>query len=387
MEYSAPPCFAKSRAIREKNRGLLKNRFEFLGVLDRGYLKIDAGELIMFEDISYVGQVKRDDFDGEGELRLCGEYRLRGLWRAGVLYSGRITFQLIQAIEYIEVNCEKKVYRIKMRKELKPIKIYEKKVIEFSQGEIKFTLSFELSELQHLVVHIAKETPMLALAEKKYRELVSLTPSLHFRREFCIDRSRISFTVFASYKVEYETITAKQSDRFLVKSLTFYPNGSVFCGTLDNMAGSSEATLRSKSLNMPGYLIDLDEYYLDNAKRFPAFSAFSRKSGYKSRFLSSSSKVSRAKVDKSVFGRILQSVAAKTPIFATLVKEEIESSKTKFKWVNYTPGYFDNLMASTRPFRFEERASKELFEYGVEKRLVAFRWGDVNEQYFNSYAT
>ncbi len=59
------PCFLWSSD--KHSKGLLKNRFRYRGVMDE-YLKVDGGELIMCEGITYTGKIHKDHFHGWGEL-------------------------------------------------------------------------------------------------------------------------------------------------------------------------------------------------------------------------------------------------------------------------------------------------------------------------------
>ena len=163
MTSKITPCFEKSKGQRVSNRGLLKNRFEFFGVLNKGFLKIDAGELAMFEDISYSGQIKKDLFQGEGELKLPDGITMRGLWNSGSLYSGRINFRDISFIEFIEVNRKDNIYKLKTSKDSKLINITD--ILEFEFQENKHDIVIEIipDPVQGLIIHIIRKIVRLNL--------------------------------------------------------------------------------------------------------------------------------------------------------------------------------------------------------------------------------
>ena len=376
------PCFEKSKAQRIYNRGLLKNRFEFFGVLNKGFLKIDAGELFMFEDISYSGQIKKDLFQGEGELKISDEITMRGIWHSGSLVSGRITLKNINFIDYIEVNRKDNTYKLKTNKEAKLIPIVEDMNFEFQENKHDLTVELKLSEAQGLIIKIMKKITTLTLTDKYYTVSTVFAPMLYYIREYLIEGSKINFSIYPCYKAEYILRTLKTENRYNIRHLVIYPEGKCFMGKTDNIP-KGDKKLNGLQLAIPGILIDLDEFLIDNIKSLNFFDVFSLKTGNKRLLKKPTRKIKRGEIEKGVFMRLINSIQQKKSILRQLVNDEIDKCQTKFDWKLYGSNYFEGVLAiSANSFDYNNRLSKQFLTDVVEKNLIQFNWTKKSDIYF-----
>lgn len=383
MTHVLPPCFIKSKGQRTSNRGLLKNRFEFFGVLDKDYLKIDAGELVMFEGIKYTGQINKDLFHGEGELNLPDGYVLTGIWRNGMLINGRLYLKEINYIDFIEVNMETNIFRLKFNKEIKQHEITNNLSLEFKEKKIEFVILFTFSKLQGINIQIIKKIPHFTLNERCYSIKTTITPLLYYSKEYIIENSRIIFNAFPNYKVEYVLKTVRGESKYNLKRFVVYPNGTCFLGKIDNIEPTQDIS-HSHNLQMPGIYIDLDEYLVDHKKFFPFYDKFSLMSGHKRNLTQTKKKVKRMEIEKAIFGKLINCISNKLKIIDHIHTEELDRCQMRFQWNNFTDNYFeDTMIIHTNAFDYTKRMSKDFVSEVTEKTLTSFNWKTKTDNYFN----
>lgn len=383
MTSKTTPCFEKSKGQRVSNRGLLKNRFEFFGVLNKGFLKIDAGELVMFEDISYTGQIKKDLFQGEGELKLPDGITIRGMWNHGSLISGRVIFKDINSIEYVEVNLKDNMFKFKTPKDVKPLVITDGMTLEFVEAKNEIQVAFKLNEVQGITIYITRKIPNLTLIDKHYVVSTTLAPLLYFKKDFHIEDSRVSFVIYPSYKVEYILRTIKSENRFNIRHMVIYPEGKCFMGKIDNIV-KGDKHFNSTRLSMPGMFVDLDEFLIDNIKMLNYYEIFSLKTGNRRLIKKPDKKIKRTEIEKSVFTRLITAILQKKSVLKHLVSEEIDKCQMKFDWKGYRHNYFDDVLVVTKdPFDYQKRLSRNFLTNIIEKSLMQFNWMLKPDTYFH----
>ncbi len=137
------PCFNRS-SLNLENMGLLRNRFRYRGLMD-DYLKMDAGELVMCEDMRYQGRILDDFFQGWGELFLQDGIIMRGEWNKGKLVRGEIFFEQIKMIRYVSLNLVKKKPEYFLSFSDRNENIKDGKEINFQEDDKTYFLKFSLS--------------------------------------------------------------------------------------------------------------------------------------------------------------------------------------------------------------------------------------------------
>lgn len=366
------PCFKRSK-LNVDNVGLLKNRFTYRGLMD-DYLKMDAGELKMCEEIRFQGKIQNDFFQGWGELFMLDGILLKGEWKNGNLNKGHMYFEEIDEIKSVYIDIESKNYIINFKNRNEELE--DGREFEFVENDKKYKMKFTISKFKGLQLEILVEIGKKTLSKSKYLIRYKINSNLMFKKEIFIENSILSFEIFANYKFIY-TLEEIQNGIIHIDKIIVYSNGIVFGGnTRLNAIEKSDLSKKrmTKIMKMPGYYIDFDEFF-KNKEKFDFYSKFS---------LANIKLMKKVKPDskkhKSEFNNFLKNFMEdtvknkKVNYFKYLFDNLFIEKEIKIEWKSFDINYFDRLSKFVgKKFNYKERLSRGFLE---KRKPKPFEWNN-----------
>jgi hypothetical protein len=366
------PFFKKSKKGFRDSWGLLKNRFEYFGIIGSdGYLSSDPGEMNLYEGISFSGRIQKDIFEGQSELKHVDGISMIGSWSKGKLVKGKIIFKEITHIKAIEIDSKENNYQILLHND-HTMTIKSGLKYKFNEKEHSYTLSFKFVRNELLVrLKTRKSNPLMA--KKVYKEVHEFNPSIRLTKYVVIENSIITMDIFSNYKVCY-CIEETGNEIVLKLRFVFYTNGTVFCGK------SSYRKNEDEPAHISGELVDLDDYLMSNNPKteIPHFEKFIYnlgKAGDPPTYF-----INRFQVE-DILVLVLATLMDKKNIFDVIIKFVMSNNELTFDWNQWNPdGYFQMVINPKAKFVYKNRISKGMNSNFIKQELEGFNWNTFSSQ-------
>ena len=366
------PCFKRSK-LNVDNVGLLKNRFTYRGLMD-DYLKMDAGELKMCEEIRFHGKIQNDFFQGWGELFILDGILLKGEWKNGNLKKGNIFFEEIEEIKNIFIDVDNKNFVINFKNRNEELE--DGREFEFIENGKKYNMKFTISKFKGLQLELLVEINKKTLSKSKYLIRYRINSNLMFKKEILIENSILCFEIFANYKYIY-TFEEIQNGIIHIDKIIVYSNGIIFGGNARLNAIEKENLSKkkiTKIMKMPGYFIDFDEYFRKKEK-FDFYSKFSLANIKLMKKVSPDSQKNKSEFNDFLRNFLEDTVKnKKANYFKYLFNNLFTDKEIKIEWKSFDINYFDRLSKFVgKKFNYKERLSKGFL---ITQKPKAFEWND-----------
>ena len=371
MSVARLPFFKKSKTAYRDRWGLLKNRYEYFGIIGSdGFLNSEPGEMNLYEGINFSGKILKDIFEGQSELKHVDGITIAGTWSKGKMIRGKILFKEQSHIKCIEIDRYQNLYQLILNND-HSFAIKHGFKYKFTEKEQTYSLSFRLLG-QELLIRLKTRKSNPLLTKKLFKVVYEFYPSLRLTKHVIIENSKITMEVFANYKVCY---CIEDTGNEIISKIRcmFYTNGTVFFGK------SSYRKNDDEPCHMSGLLVDLDVYFITNNPKneFPYYEKFVYTLGKPSD--THSYFINRFQVSEDLLGQILDTFADKKQIFEVLITNVMSRYELTFDWTQWNPdGYFQMVVNPKTKFVYKNRISKGMNSNFINRELEGYNWYTFN---------